>query len=54
VNSTSVYGVRSIAKSVIQQALIIGVPGRIFFIQGPEIAQAAEELARVVLVLNLP
>ena len=36
--------------------LTILVLGRNFFylLQGPETAQAAEELARVVLVLNLP
>jgi len=46
-NSTSDYGVRSIGKSVIQYILTIVVPGQIFFylLQGPEIAQAAEELA---------
>ena len=53
VNSTSDYGVRSIGKSFIQYALTIVVPGRIFLnlLQGPEIAQVAEELARVVLVI---
>jgi len=49
----SVYGVGSIGISY------TAGPGnwgsrKDFLLQGPEIAQAAEELARVVLVLNLP